>query len=94
MQTTIANLKELNKKAGYHFFDRDTMRFFRSKIEMSATTKQGYFITSEQFNEDAPRYYTIRQAKDEDAKNILTIGEFQEYKTYKEAMAKIKELEF
>lgn len=30
---TIAEIRALNKEKGFHFFDRDTMEFFNSKIE-------------------------------------------------------------
>ena len=48
---TIAEIKRENKKAGQHFFDADTMRFFDSRIESSAMRghERYYFITSEQF---------------------------------------------
>ena len=30
---TIADVKQVNKDAGYYFFSRDTMRFFGTQIE-------------------------------------------------------------
>jgi hypothetical protein len=67
-----------NRQAGQHFFDADTLRFFRSRI---GTELYGgrYFVTSEQFNGDAKRLYTVREVMD--GAKIKTIGEFQQYST-------------
>ena len=35
MFKTISEVKQANTNLGHHFFDRDTMRFFDSKIEFS-----------------------------------------------------------
>lgn len=56
---TISDVKILNRKAGRHFFDHETMKFFSSKIE-SSLLKGNYFITSEKPPRN-PRYYVIRR---------------------------------
>lgn len=82
MYRTIQEIKAANKAAEQHFFDEDTMRFFRSRVE-SGVIGGRYFITSEQFvgsDEIAqPRRYTIRVARENG--HVDTVGEFQEYGT-------------
>lgn len=64
---TIDAIERANKAAGYHFFDRDAKRFFRSRI--SPTVYQGaggvFFVTSEQYEsslgERHRRCYTVRR---------------------------------
>ena len=88
---TKEGLKAYVKSNGCHFFDSDTMRFFRSRLEYPIIQRNGfvYFITSEQFTfEDtiAPRLYTVRKMA------LFTvplsheeIGTFQEHKTLADA---------
>lgn len=57
---TMADVKERNRLAGGHFFDRDTMKFFGSRIE-SGLYKNSTFITSEYTGfERKNRAYTVR----------------------------------
>ena len=84
-RTTIEDVKRINKEKDRHFFDRDTMRFFRSKVERDALRfgqliDDKYFITSEQFDSDSPRLYSVRRFNPKEG-SINTIGEFQEFKT-------------
>lgn len=59
--------------AGSHFFNRDTMRFFQSRLLSGVWILDGndckpghryLFVTSERYD-DAPRHYTVR---------IMTLG--------------------
>lgn len=84
---TIADLKALNRENGQHFFERDTMKFFRSKIE-SGIIAGNRFITSEQFNDESARKFTVRTF---DTKGrIGQIGEFQAHATRAAAIAAAK----
>ena len=83
---TLGEFKRAYKATGMHFFDRKTMRFFNSRIE-SGLLKGKYFITSEQFDEKALRYYTLREIQPD--LSINTVGEFQQYKTKEAAKAAI-----
>lgn len=59
---TIKEIKEANKAIGHHFFDPETMRFFRSRI-LSRVYAGRYFITSEKkCFDDNRRVYSIRVA--------------------------------
>lgn len=51
-----------NREAGYHFFDADTLRFFRSRI-LPTVIGGRLFITSEQrgFDPSSGRGYTVRE---------------------------------
>tara|TARA_R110000823_G_scaffold206825_3_gene337524 strand:+ start:251 stop:547 length:297 start_codon:yes stop_codon:yes gene_type:complete len=91
MFTTISEIKALNKKNGYYFFSKDTMRFFNSKTHRGVYGGR-YFITSEQFVPSSgvaePRKYTIRKAHKDGA--IDTINTFQQFMTIQEARNHVK----
>ncbi len=64
---TITEIKKQNREAGQHFFEKETMQFFDSRIESSPIRghERSYFVTSEQFRgmgmcADGPRKYTVR----------------------------------
>lgn len=63
----IDDIKMLNKSAGLHFFDPETMRFFDSRTGRTVYQGPGgvYFITSERFHGSngysEPRRYTVRE---------------------------------
>lgn len=60
---TIDRIKDDAKEKGSHFFDRDTMRFFRSRVSSNVYNGLGgiYFVTSEQFSSTSRRGYTVRK---------------------------------
>jgi len=87
---TIEIVKEINKAKNQHFFDKDTMRFFKSKIHSRQLIDDKYFITSEQFDYDTPRLYTIREF-DQESGDIGTVGEFQQFRSVKEAKDFLKD---
>lgn len=74
----LYEFKQLNKSRGYHWFDADTVRFFRSRIS-NFDVISGLFISSEQRLGDC-RAYTLRRA-DFATGQVETIGEFQQYKS-------------
>jgi hypothetical protein len=61
--TSVDQIKRANKAIGNHFFDKDTLRFFDSKIEPRIYAGR-YFITSEQFDDSGPRLYSVREAEE------------------------------
>ncbi len=82
---TYTNLREVldaNDAAGQHFFDADTMEFFNSKLESDLIDGR-FFITSERFDFNTPKQYTIRAAQDDGA--IVTLGDFGQYETLDDA---------
>jgi hypothetical protein len=76
------------KKCGSHYFDKDTMRFFGSRLQSkthpSADGKCTYFVTSERRDSSERRYYSVRR---QCGCNISTVGTFQGYKSAKGAHA-------
>lgn len=87
MFKTISEVKKANKEIGQFFFEKATMRFFNSRIE-SGILKGRFFITSERFNEDTPRLFTLREVKPDG--EVETLGEFQEFTTIQEAKEYLK----
>lgn len=85
------NMKQVmkaNKDIGHHWFSKDTMRFFNSRVE-SELIEGKYFITSEDnFNRDA-RLYSVRIVNKDGT--IDTVGEFLGYKTKQAALEAIQE---
>lgn len=76
----LVSMNEVENKAKGHFFSKDAMRFFKSRLPQDAY-KIGalyYFVTSEQHRDEA-RLYTLRTL--DAAGQVGTIGEFQEHET-------------
>lgn len=76
-----------------HFFDKDSMRFFNSRIGQNAYSTNNpfitLFVTSEKYENrysgtSEARYYTIR-SYDSRTGSVDTVGEFQAYSSSKEA---------
>ena len=92
---SIADIRQQNKRAGGHWFSKDTMRFFNSKIESRKPIDGRFFISSEQYEDrrsgrrDA-RSYTVRVI-DENG-NIDTVGDFRGFKTKAAAIKAAKAL--
>lgn len=85
----MAAIRAANKESGQHWFSRATMRFFNCRIVSRRPIHFRFFITSEQYNSDARRLYTIREAMADGS--IDTIGEFQGYSSRESALAGLKE---
>lgn len=91
---TIDAIKRANADRGLHYFERGTMRFFRSRVGQTVYQGPGgiYFVTSEQFvpssGRPEPRRYSVRKFNPETA-DISTAGGhtpgFQRYSTSKGA---------
>jgi hypothetical protein len=68
MYRTVTEIRQAH--AG-HFFDRDTMRFWQSRV-LSGVIGGHYFITSEPYPWEGPRRYFVRDV-DHDG-TIATVG--------------------
>ena len=97
MTTTINEIKKRNEDIGHHFFDQDTMRWFRSKVYDDTYTTPGttdtYFVTSEKDSGRHPawngeRRYTVRAEYGDG--QIHGVSEFGEYGTLRQARAAAK----
>lgn len=76
---TVNSITEANRKAGYHWFDPDTMRCFGTRVLSEVYQGPGgvFFVTSDkQF--DGSRGYTVRRFDPEGA-NIKTHGQLCGY---------------
>lgn len=86
----VSYIKDANKARGFHWFERDTMKAFKSKIYGSVYcgTNGVFFVSSEQFM-DNPREYSVRQFHP--ATGIVeTYGNLGGYRTKAQAVAAAK----
>lgn len=61
---SISDLKHTAKELGSFFFTPGAMSFFNSRVPNFIVTvddSNGFFITSEQYGEDAPRHFQVRE---------------------------------
>lgn len=83
-----SELRELCTRSGSHFFDRDTMRYFRSRMDgfTFAAPDGWYFVTSEQQDDHHARAYTVRflTIKHGDL-NLYELNGFEAYATLQRA---------
>lgn len=76
MFKNITEIKQANKAAGFHWFTKATIRFWRTKV-VSRVYHGQYFITSEPDVHGNDVRYTIRKASADGS--IDTCGEFRGY---------------
>lgn len=80
----LPEIKRLNRAADFHFFDRETLAFFGSKVlPYTWSRKDGttFFVTSEQRpGSDDPRRFTVRVFNPR-TNTVGTHGRFQQYET-------------
>ena len=86
----VREFYDRNRPEG-HWFDRDTLRFFKSKLPTSAyETDAGVLFVSRETNPSGITAFTVRrQMVDGD---IKTVGEFHHFPTAADARAQIKRL--
>jgi hypothetical protein len=84
---TLDQIKRAAYGAGSHWFDRSAMRYFNSRIGERVHPVPGgaLFVSSEQFDWNSPRLYSVRSCTFEGS--IDTVGEFQQYATNSAAHA-------
>jgi hypothetical protein len=71
---TIEDIKKANKNRGHHFFEKDTLHFFDSRVE-SRVYGGRFFVTSEQDHGatyEMPRRFTVRRCEDDGTINTAT----------------------
>ena len=56
---TITEMKAINKEKGYHYFDRDSIKFWGSKVH-TAPNKYRLFIESHDNFDRTKKLYTVR----------------------------------
>lgn len=81
--TSLDEIKQANEQAHRHWFSKDTMRFFSSRIGARVypdhSCRRTLFVSSEQ-PPHGPRHYSVRAAI-WDTGHIETVGEFGAYRT-------------
>lgn len=87
MLETMAQAKQAHKNFGGHFFDREAMRFFNSKVESELIAGR-FFITSERFDDNSPKLFTIREIAP-NGEILGDVGKFQEFETLSDALIKV-----
>ena len=85
---SVSQIKSTNASNGRHFFSRNSMRFFNSRVH--DTLYSGcVFVTSERnnmpYSRPQPRVYTVRIAMEDGA--IETYGNLGDYTTRSQAHA-------
>jgi hypothetical protein len=88
----IVSINEIINMHRGHFFSKSALVFFKSRLPEVGYRKDDiiYFITSEKSPVQFQRLYSIRVM---DTKgNINTLGEFQGYKTLKQAKSAMASL--
>lgn len=88
MSTPLHTLEQIKRRHEGHWFDADTMRFFKTRIlpdiVLDKTRARSLFITSEPYAWTGPRVYTLRSASWETGE-ITTVGELGEHETLRAA---------
>ena len=89
MFTSLREVAEANRAAGWHWFDKSAMRFFGTRLETEIITRgeRQFFISSEQREPDTDRRYTIREVLP--TGKVETVGEFMQYAGKGLAMAEV-----
>ncbi len=72
-------LKQITQKCP-DWFNKSNMDFFNTRVcsKVLQDSNYAYFVTSEQFDDDSPRLFSVRRF-DKKTSRISTIGEFQGY---------------
>lgn len=86
---TIQQIINANRNRGNHFFSKESMRFFSSRVHCEVYNGC-YFVTSEKFDWKSPRLYTVRKANSDGT--IETVGDFQAFDTRSKAHTFAKNL--
>ena len=92
MFNSVGEIMDANAAAGQHYFEPDTMRFFKSRV-LGDLFGGRYFITSERNSGmmgDHPRMYTVREALPNG--HIENASEFQAFSTAAQAKTFAKRL--
>lgn len=92
--TTFYTVNDIERKHKGHWFSKDSMRFFKSRVcEEVYESNDGllvYFVSSEQ-HDKYPRLYSVRVYNVQND-SIKTVGEFQGYSTALRAKNQAKRL--
>jgi hypothetical protein len=90
---SVSDVKECAKVCSSHFFDRDTMRFFNSRIGEGAyyDGRGGAYFTTSEKGPDGRRGYSVRHY-DPKRCGVDTVGKFQGYHSMAAAQTAAKRM--
>lgn len=80
-QWTINDIKTACRNKGSHWFDPDTMRFFKGRVLDTVYYGDGGIFVSSEAREGNDRRYTVRKFNPDGA-DISTVGEFNVLSKY------------
>jgi hypothetical protein len=90
----MQTIRQANADANGHWFDRDTIRFFNSRVLDSSLTyvcgNHAFFVTSERYSSSTPRLFSVRKFT-ADTGMVTTEGAFQGYPTRAQAITACKQ---
>jgi hypothetical protein len=87
---SLQDAKNRNERAGFHWFDRDTVRYFGTRIH-STFYSGGFFVTSEFTGWDREsRAFSVRRAMPDGS--VDTVGEFLGFATRSAAHSEARRL--
>ena len=90
---TISDVKAANRSLGHHWFDRDTVRFFRSKIHGKMIAGR-FFVSSSQFvgsdGDQFPRAFKVQVASDTGAVDTVSFDGSDEFPSAAAARSAIR----
>lgn len=94
--STVAAIRADSLSKGHHWFSRDTMRFFKSRVLRGVWPSFDglyYFVSSEQrgFRPEDGRGYSVR-AYNPATGGVTTVGEFNGYSTPRAARKAAREI--
>ena len=83
MIRTLKEAADRNRAIGHHWFDADTMRFFKTRIVSFYPRTWGACMVTSEKGPDMVRAYSVRRVLD--TGEVDTVGPFQGYATAKAA---------
>lgn len=81
-----------NHKPGGHWFDEESMRFFKTKLpDVAYETNSGILFITRETDPDGVKAYSVRRQLV--SGDIKTVGAFHSYPTYNKALKAIEALD-
>lgn len=82
----MQEVKKANEKLGQHFFNKETLQFFGSRIlpKIYNANNRQFFITIEDNFDRSAKYYSIREVLPDG--DIETLGKFLQFESLEDAV--------
>lgn len=92
----LTSMRQIRDGHQGRWFDESTRRFFGSRIGKAvypAADGSAFFVSSERYDDESPRLYSVRRAFWEGGQvEIKTVGEFQQYASRNDAHSAARRL--